>query len=139
MAEATCTNLHAPRDAHIGREGFWPYGLVTNGRRFTDATRLTFPIQMVLVIAASAASATASVWAMNMNQRAAMLAMASDVRDIKTTMDGLTRYQGSQIDALRRDYDDLRREHALQKVRLEETRNTLAEVKGFLAGNGTKR
>lgn len=142
MAEAPCTNFtHHETPAHSGARGFGRHGILTKrmderrsgeDRRTTDASRLTFPIQMVLLIGASVASATGAVWTMNMTQRAAMLSMASDVRDIKTTMDGLTRYQGSQIDTLRRDYDTMLREQALQRVRLEETRNSLAKIEGLL-------
>lgn len=107
------------------------YGQVTTQRdsqsreRSTDASRLTFPLQLVIVIVTATLTASGVVWA----ERSGQQELRSDVRDIKTAMDGFTRYQNSMT-------DDLRREQALQKIRLEETRNALAELKGYLAAGG---
>ena len=106
--------------------------------RVTDAAHITFPIQFVIVIAGVIVATSGAYWLANYQIRSDMQAIRSDMRDIKTTMDDLTRYQSAQIDAVRRDYEDLRREQALQKIRLEETRNTLAELKGFLTASGIK-
>lgn len=122
----------APRDLHFGGEGLWSDEEVTPvredlGRRAMDASKLTFPLQLVVVIVAAFMTASAVVWM----DRASQQELRSDVREIKAGMESFTRYQNSMT-------EDLRREQALQKVRLEETRNALAELKGFLAGSGIK-
>ena len=44
-------------------EGFWPHDVVTPSRRSTDASRLTFPIQMVIAIL----SLLGGVWLITQN------------------------------------------------------------------------
>lgn len=71
----------APRDAHIGREGFWAHDDVTparedQNRRSTDVSRLTFPIQMVILII----SGVIAVYG-------ATRAATSDIRDMHTMME----------------------------------------------------
>ncbi len=109
------------------REGFWAHGLLSPGRdepqrRSTDAAKLTFPLQLVIVIIGGIVATTGAFWV-------STSAMRSDLRDIKTTMDNITRYQGSQIDKLTRD-------EALDAVRIAEDRVIIAEIKGYLAGSG---
>lgn len=52
----------------------------TRRRRDTDATRLTFPLQLVILIATSSATAAVSIWGSQSGLR-------SDVRDIRTRME----------------------------------------------------
>jgi len=124
------------------REGLWSDDKVTpdrdSSRRSTDASRLTFPLQLVVIIVSSVMAASGAVWAQNVYQRQEMLGLRSDVRDIKTTMEALKTYQGSQIETLQKAHDDLVRKEALDAVRIEETRVIIAEIKGFMTGTGVK-
>jgi hypothetical protein len=107
-------------------------------RRSTDASKLTFPIQLLILIVSSAVAASGAVWAQNAYQRSEMLGLRSDVRDIKTTMEGSVRYQGSQIESLQKAHEELVRKEALDAVRIEETRVIIAEIKGYMNGTGIK-
>lgn len=84
---------------------------------------------MVIVIVAGFLSATGAFWVSNSSLR-------SDVRDIKTTLDGVINSQNLQINDMRREIDTGRQKQALTDVRLEEMRNTIAEIRGFLTGAG---
>ena len=141
MAQALCTHLHALRDAHLGREGFWPHGLVTHarlneGRRSTDASRLTFPIQMVLLIAASAVSATASVWAMNTTQRDQMGTLSTSMSVIIAKMDAQkqleeekARLQDERLGSMREALNDMKRRVELQQYEVQRLNETIQGMK----------
>ena len=54
----------------------------------TDAAKLTFPLQMVLMIIGVVVSSYMAAWSAQSSQREAMAALASDIRDIRTQLDG---------------------------------------------------
>jgi len=112
------------------------YDFVTStaGRRTTDVTRLSFPFQVVIGICCAVLAGASAYWAGTSAGRSELAAVRSDVRDIKTSLDGVTKQQGIEIEQLRRDYDGLKAQQELQRVRFEETRNTLAEIRGFMSG-----
>lgn len=131
------------RDAHLERGAICRYGEVTSSRdeqnrRSTDASKLTFPLQLVLIIGGGIAATTGAYWLSNFQVRNEMTGMRSDMRDIKTTMDGMIKYQASQIEALQHKSEDLERKEALDAVRVEETRVIVAEIKGFMTATGMK-
>lgn len=77
--------LDAPRELHPGVEGLWSDDEVTpprneQSRRATDVSRLTFPLQLVIVIVAGVVSVYGATWAANWKQ-------ASDIRDMHTMME----------------------------------------------------
>lgn len=131
------------REFHLGAEAICRHDEVTSqrddqNRRSTDASKLTFPLQLVLIIGGGIVATTGAYWVSNFQVRNEMTGMRSDVRDIKTTMEGMIKYQASQIEALQRKSDDLERKEALDAVRVEETRVIVAEIKGFMTATGMK-
>lgn len=134
----------APREFHLGTEAICRDGEVSQQRegapqrRSTDASRLTFPLQLVLIICGGITATTGAYWLANFQVRTEMSGIRSDMRDIKTTMDGLRSFQASQIDTLRLENDDLKHKEALDAVRIEETRVIVAEIKGFMTAAGMK-
>ena len=107
-------------------------------RRSTDASKLTFPLQLVLLIGGAIIATTGAYWLANFQVRSEMAATRSDMRDLKTTLDGFVKYQGAQMDAFQREQEDLKRKEALDAVRIEETRVIVAEIKGFMTATGMK-
>jgi hypothetical protein len=60
---------------HLGDEGFWAHGEVTpprddQQRRATDASKLTFPLQLVVVIVAGIVGTTGAFWVATSQLRA---------------------------------------------------------------------
>ena len=83
--------------------------------RATDASRLSFPIQIVIAIVVSAVSASATIWAVQARNSQTQAAMSSDIRDILTRMEGQAkldestrRLQDVQTDQMRQSINDLR-------------------------------
>lgn len=130
----------APQRGAFLRGVLASYGDVSHefSRRATDASRLTFPLKLVLIIGGGIVATTGAYWLSNFQVRNEMSAIRSDMRDIKTTMEGLKSFQASQIESLQRENEDLKRKEALDAVRLEETRVLVAEIKGFMDGRGFK-
>lgn len=64
--------LDASRELHPGVEGFWAHGEVTpvrdEHRRLFDATRISFPLQVVIYIVSATVAGTLAVWAANSGQ-----------------------------------------------------------------------
>lgn len=98
-------------------------------RRSTDASRLTFPLQLVLIIVAGIVSVTGAFWVANSSLR-------SDMRDIKTSLDNAIQSQNLQLNDMRAQIEDGRRKEAMDAVRIEEMRSGMSEIKGFLTGAG---
>jgi hypothetical protein len=59
----------------------------TNGTRATDASRLSFPLQLVIVIVTGVLSAASGSWATQRGNDKAQAQLQSDVRDILTRME----------------------------------------------------
>lgn len=82
--------LDAPRELHPGVEGFWAHGEVTpprdESRRGADASKLTFPLQLVILIVGGIFATTGAFWV-------STSVMRSDVRDILTRMDMQSRLE----------------------------------------------
>jgi len=64
--------------------------------------------------------------------------MRSDIRDLKTSVDGYQRQQTETNAVLQRQIDDWRQETKLNRVNIEDTDRTVAELKGLLVGAGIK-
>ena len=91
----TLTAVPATRELHHGAEGFWAYGEVTpqredEGRRSTDASKLTFPLQLVIVIIGGIVATVGAFWV-------ATSTLRSDVRDILTRMELQSRSESDQL------------------------------------------
>jgi hypothetical protein len=80
-----------------------------------------FAAAIITAVLTIVASDVGSVWVLR-----------SDLRDMGTKMDGVSRFQTSQIDALQKSYESVLREQAMERVRLEETRNALSKIEGLL-------
>ena len=121
---ADVATIHAARDAHIEREGFWAHGEVTpqredQTRRATDASRLTFPLQMVIVIVGGILATVGSFWI-------ATSSLRSDVRDILTRMEfqanrdiDWRRLQEERVKDLKEALDEEKRQRSLLRYDLE--------------------
>lgn len=59
--------------------------------RSTDVSKLSFPFQIVIAIAVSAVSASATIWAVQRNTETAIASMQSDIRDVLTRMEAQTK------------------------------------------------
>ena len=113
--------LHAPRDLHIGDEGFWAHGEVTpsredTGRRATDASKLTFPLQLVILIVAGIIGTSGAFWV-------ATSALRTDIAVIRQ----------SQTDQIKIDEYKAKLEEANQKLvqqSIDGVKAELAAVRG---------
>lgn len=111
-------------DAHFGREGRSPHGVVTptrddQNRRSTDASKLTFPLQMVIVIVGGILATVGAFWV-------ATSSLRSDVRDILTRMELQTqteserlKLQDERISDFRNALEEEKRQRTLQKYDIE--------------------
>jgi hypothetical protein len=97
--------------------------------RYTDAMKLSFPLQMVLVIVAACISAAGSVWAVNAATRADNAAIHSDIRDIKTSMDGQIRLQDERASTLKSNIDTLQRDMRWQQVEIQNLKEMVLGAK----------
>lgn len=93
--------LTETRDLHFGDEGSWAHGEVTPARddkerRWTDASKLSFPLQLVIMIAGAIVTITLAVtgafWLTTSTLR-------SDVRDILTRMEMSSRLDQEKSDS----------------------------------------
>lgn len=105
-------------------------------RRSTDASRLTFPLQLVLIIAGGITATTGAYYIANFQVRNEMSAVRSDMRDVKTSMEGLIKYQAAQLDSLKTESEEIKRKEALDAVRIDELRVVVAEIKGLMTARG---
>src|SRR3990167_5030506 len=78
-------------DAAVGDAAVSP----PRDEKWTDASKLTFPLQMVIMIIGVVVSSYMAAWSAQSSQRDAMaaqreaiVALASDIRDIRTQLDG---------------------------------------------------
>lgn len=78
------------------REGLWSRGLLSpsreENRRSTDASKLTFPLQLVIIIFGGVFATTGAFWV-------STSAMRSDVRDILTRMEMSSRLDSEKSKA----------------------------------------
>jgi TolA-binding protein len=91
----------------------------------TDASKLSFPLQLVIMIA----SALGAVWASQYGLR-------SDVRDILTRMEATakiaeiqTKAQEDRMTSLNNDINEMKRRLELQQMQYQQLRETVLEVK----------
>ena len=119
MTDATLL-FAAPRDAHLEREAICRHDEVTppagGAKGVLDASRLSFPLMLVLIIGSTTAGIVGTYSA---------LSARIDV-------------QNQQITALKEQKDALQRQVALDAVRIDETRVIVAEIKGFMTATGMK-
>lgn len=116
--------LTAPRDAHIEREGLWSHDHVTpqggttrtSGSGWLDASRLSFPLMLVLIIGSTTAGIVGTYYSLS-----AQLAV-----------------QNQELKSLIEKNENLQRQIALDAIRIDETRVVLAEIKGFMTATGMK-
>lgn len=111
-------------------EAFWRPDVVTptvEGRRAIDASRLQFGWKELAIIASAVATILAAVWSVR-----------AELSVISAKFDAAQVRQDDRMIELRREFEDMRRDLALQKVRIDENRNMTAEMKGILTGAGIK-
>jgi len=85
----------APRDLHHGDEAICRHGEVTPPRedrpaRATDASKLTFPLQLVIIIVSGVVATVGAFWV-------ATSTLRSDVRDILTRMELASRSESDRM------------------------------------------
>lgn len=131
-----------PRDAHFEREGLWSHDEVTppredQARRSTDASRLTFPLQLVIVIVGGIIATTGAFWV-------ATSAIRSDVRDILTRMsmqaeiDKTTgKIQDERAKASSDAMSELKRQQQMQYYDIQDLKRDVAVIKSL--GVGVKK
>ncbi len=111
----------APRDLHHGDEGFWAHEEVTpardgEGRRAVDASKLTFPLQLVILVVSGIIATVGSFW----------VATSSIRTDIAVIRQG-------QTDQIKIDEYKAKLEEANQKLvqqAVESLKAEVASVKG---------
>jgi hypothetical protein len=64
--------------------------------------------------------------------------MRSDIRDLKTAFESYQQRQSETNLMMQRQIDDWRQETKLNRVNIEDTDRTVAELKGLLVGAGIK-
>jgi hypothetical protein len=102
------------------------------GRRDTDLTKTRmFSLRDFVLIVGGACG-------MYGLQISTQWGMRSDIRDLKTSVDGYQRQQGETNIVIQRQVDEARRQAALAIVNDAQTALKLAELKGFLEGSGLK-
>ena len=84
MPVPTALSFRREGDAAVGDAALSP----PRDEKTTDASKLTFPLQMVLMIIGVVVSSYMAAWSAQSSQREAMAALASDIRDIRTQLDG---------------------------------------------------
>lgn len=137
MIASHAETFSEPRDAHVGREGFWAYGLVTPSRsddstsKTVDATRLSFPLQLVIVIGGGIIATVGAFWL-------ATSSLRSDVRDILTRMESQSTLQEERWRNLKSDVDQEKRDRQLQKydgdTRIKELETRIKELESANRG-----
>lgn len=96
--------------------------------RSTDATRLTFPLQLVVIIVSAALSAGSAMWAVSYGMR-------SDVRDILTRLDAQreidsekSKLLDERFNNLRDTVQDMKRRVELQQYEVQRLNETIARI-----------
>jgi hypothetical protein len=123
--------INATRDAHIGRGGLWPYGLVTPGRRDDDASKLRLTVRDGLLLLAGCLGMYGA-------QVGVQWGMRSDIRDLKTSFDNYQQRQDGTNGELQRQINEWRGETKLNRENNATTDKAVAELKGILLGAGIK-
>lgn len=134
----TADALHAPRDLHLGDEGFWAHEQVTapreENRRATDASRLTFPLQLVIVIVGGIIGTTGAFWV-------ATSALRSDIaviRQVQTDQVKIDEYKAKleeanrlllqqSVDGLRSQLSDVKGQVQLANIEIGNVRREMNE------------
>jgi hypothetical protein len=101
------------------------------GRRLGDISTSKITLRDGLLIVIGACS-------MYGVQLGAQWGLRSDIRDLKTAVDGYQRQQGETNTVIQRQIDDWRQETKLNRVNIENTDRAVSELKGLLIGAGIK-
>ena len=110
-----------------GRGVLASYGDVTPAR--ADASKLTFPLQLVIIIVGGVVATVGGFWV-------ATSTMRSDLRDIKTTMESYQQQQRQELGTLQTQINEWRTETKLNRERDSDRMKEIAELKGLLTGLG---
>lgn len=96
--------------------------------RSTDATRLKFPLELVIIIVSAALSAAGGMWAVSYGLR-------SDVRDILTRMQAQEQIESEKakllderFQTLRETVQDMKRRVELQQYEVQRLNETIARI-----------
>ncbi len=108
-----------------------------NGRRRTDVTRLSFPLQLVAVIVVSAVTAMGSVYAMRDRIASDQQKIASDVRDILTRMEAAARLEeekaklaDKRAELMEAAISEVKKEQRLMDINIRAVNEGLIMLKG---------
>ncbi len=118
-------SITATRDAHNGREGFWPHGLVTPERRASavEWARVVFSWRDVCSI-------FAIVWLLWL--------IKSDLRDLNTNFLAYQKQQADTIATMQHQIDEWRALSKLAYEKASETKEAQSRIEGYLEGLGIK-
>lgn len=131
--------LTAPRDLHFGGEGLWSHEEVTPvredlGRRAMDASKLTFPLQLVVVIVGGIAATTGAFWLSTSTMRTdiavirQMQADQSKIDEFKSKLDEANRQILQQsVDAVKAELNAVRGQVQLANIEITNVRREMGE------------
>ena len=136
MANADiCESVYHDGDAHLGREGFWAHGEVTPPReephrRLTDASRLTFPLQLVVVIIGGIVGTTGAFWISTSQIRSDVRDMATRQQDEARVRDIERKLSDERYESFKKAIDEIKSAQKLEEIRNQEMRVTIAGMGG---------
>ena len=93
-------------------------------RRSTDAMKLTFPMQFVIVIITTTLSIAGGYWGMSSKQDK----IQSDVRDILTKMDAQAKLQDERMGTMRDTISEMKRRIELQEFAVRAVQATVDKI-----------
>jgi hypothetical protein len=93
----------------------------TDRRVMADATKLTFPLQVVLTLVAAVLAGTLGVYTVTYGLR-------SDVRDILTRIELSKQLQDQKMNSMQDAINDMKRRQELQQYELQEFQKTLTRM-----------
>lgn len=103
--------------------------------RSTDVTRLSFSLQLVILIVSAALSAGAAIWTTQRSSDRAIEKLSSDVRDILTRMDAAkqvdeqkARVSDERAAQLRESVQDIKRRQELQAYEIQALKETILKL-----------
>lgn len=130
------------RELHVGVEGLWSDDQVTpsrdeTNRRATDASKLTFPLQMVIMIVSACLSAFGGVWLATSGMSSKVDIIQQQMKDsaaleeLKAKLDEANRKLLEQsISTLRSDMNAVKGQEQLNGIDLGNLRREMNERQG---------
>lgn len=123
-----------------GREGFWAHGEVSprddQSRRSTDASKLTFPLQLVLVIIGGIIATTGAFWVATSQLRTDMAVVRQSqvdqvkIDEMKTKLEEANRQLLQQsLEQVKTDVNAVRGQVQLANIEIGNVRREMSERK----------